>query len=465
QAVSGWTINLYDASGELIGTDVTDASGQYLFEGLRPGAYSVVEEMKSGWDSDYSNTIEFSLESGENEINNNFVNWRYASISGMKFNDLSANGVKDQGDPALAGWTIQLWDASGTVLLETAVTDASGQYLFDDLRPGEYTVREVLQDGWVQTAPDTLVEAGDGDGLDGDWRVVLSSGTDATDKDFGNWMPGVCGLTPGFWGQHLWAWDGVASTDGPVDRQGRSLASKLVEDGVLSYEDVLIPVDSDRNGVINGSDVKGVLVGDVNRNGYSDINETTIFFTLKDAQTLIKSSTNLVNADQRAKMARDAIASQLNLLNGATTAQCVNDMITGAALWMTGASPYHAFSGKKNAGVTGDLDLNNDGRVDLLYNGQGVFTGIAGAQVDASFPAWQQQKMYQGVMLSASQIHEVLDDFNNCYLCTGMDGMTGAGLVAALAGDGNDSNFNDDRVLAVGRLNNMQQFVGIANLV
>jgi hypothetical protein len=37
---------------------------------------------------------------------NNFGNWTTATKSGIKFHDLNANGVKDEGEPGLAGWTI-----------------------------------------------------------------------------------------------------------------------------------------------------------------------------------------------------------------------------------------------------------------------------------------------------------------------------------------------------------------------
>ena len=41
--------------------------------------------------------------------------------------------------------------------------------------------------------------------------------------------------------------------------------------------DVLLPVDSNRDGSITPSDVKGVLIGDINANGLTDVGETTLF--------------------------------------------------------------------------------------------------------------------------------------------------------------------------------------------
>ena len=59
----------------------------------------------------------------------------------------------------LAGWTINLKDASGTQI-RTATTDANGEYSFCGLVPGTYTVEEVLQAGWVQiSAPGPITLA------------------------------------------------------------------------------------------------------------------------------------------------------------------------------------------------------------------------------------------------------------------------------------------------------------------
>jgi len=78
------------------------------------------------------------------------------SISGAKFNDLDRDGVRDAGEPGLAGWTIFL-DANDNGLLDTGevatVTGSDGLFQFLDLAPGSYTVREVQQPGFIQTTP------------------------------------------------------------------------------------------------------------------------------------------------------------------------------------------------------------------------------------------------------------------------------------------------------------------------
>jgi subtilisin-like proprotein convertase family protein len=57
----------------------------------------------------------------------------------------------------------------------STVTDSQGRYLFENLAPGQYFVREVVQPDWLQTAP-----------ADGKHDVTLQAGQEALDLDFGN---------------------------------------------------------------------------------------------------------------------------------------------------------------------------------------------------------------------------------------------------------------------------------------
>jgi hypothetical protein len=53
------------------------------------------------------------------------------SISGVKFNVIIANGVRDEGEPGIEGWTIILDnDADPTRYIASYATDASGGYTF-----------------------------------------------------------------------------------------------------------------------------------------------------------------------------------------------------------------------------------------------------------------------------------------------------------------------------------------------
>jgi hypothetical protein len=78
-----------------------------------------------------------------------------ASISGRVYNDLNGDGVRQLGEPGLAGFTVELRDDSGE-LLGTAVTDVNGRYVFNGFDgltgTGNRTVDIILLPGWTQNA-------------------------------------------------------------------------------------------------------------------------------------------------------------------------------------------------------------------------------------------------------------------------------------------------------------------------
>ncbi|OYV11436.1 MAG: Cna B domain-containing protein, partial [Methanosaeta sp. ASM2] len=175
EALSGWTIKLTLPDGSELSA-LTGADGAYRFQQLKAGSYKVGPEIPSGWSVEpASGSYDVDLQ-GADVSDRNFVGKLSAfSISGMKYNDLDGNGVKD-GEPGMEGWTIKL---SGTTLDNQAVekevaTAADGSYKFESLSPGTYAVSEVEQFGWKKTAP-----------AEGTYTVSLSD-ADVSDKDFGN---------------------------------------------------------------------------------------------------------------------------------------------------------------------------------------------------------------------------------------------------------------------------------------
>jgi len=110
----------------------------------------------------------------------NQANFPTTTISGFKYKDVNNDGDFNAGDLPGAGFTFQL--KSGPTVLQTAVSNANGNYTFAaGVAPGTYTIHEVQETGWRQTEPN--------DGLPGvDDRtvtVVLGQAT-ATVGDFGN---------------------------------------------------------------------------------------------------------------------------------------------------------------------------------------------------------------------------------------------------------------------------------------
>ncbi|MBI5404815.1 MAG: DUF11 domain-containing protein, partial [Candidatus Kerfeldbacteria bacterium] len=174
--LADWTIcmNEHGATDQPV-CDTTDVNGAYSFGPLIPGNYHVWEIQQNGWmqTAPQGNLHDVTVGPNETAVNMDFGNFQLGKISGYKFNDLDGNGTWDQGEPGLAGWTIQLSGAAAAA----DVTDANGYYEFTGLLYGTYSVQEVQQNGWLQTSTNP-------DDID------VISGTDSQDNNFGNFALG-----------------------------------------------------------------------------------------------------------------------------------------------------------------------------------------------------------------------------------------------------------------------------------
>lgn len=110
-------------------------------------------------------------------------------ISGVKFNDLNANGLRDIGELGLDNWTIKAQPDSSTPNPNPifVTTNTAGEYSFTSLPDGHYFVSEVPQSGWYQSAPPG-----------GGYNVQITSGVGAADLDFGNTQSALPGSIYGY---------------------------------------------------------------------------------------------------------------------------------------------------------------------------------------------------------------------------------------------------------------------------
>ena len=179
-------------------TTVTDTQGRYKFDDLDIGTYRVVETQPTGYQSVGSTPgkvngqtrgvvtnadilSQINLLGGENSVRNDFAEFLPVSIAG-KVHVNNTGDCENPENPPLAGVTIHLLDAGGTVIA-TAITGADGKYKFTNLRPGTYSVREEQPLGYFSGA--TFVgSAGGTKGSDIVSNIVLTSGTNAVNYDF-----------------------------------------------------------------------------------------------------------------------------------------------------------------------------------------------------------------------------------------------------------------------------------------
>jgi len=155
-------IQLIHPSGA-IETKLTDANGRYSFEPLGAGTYTVKEAPAPGWTQTWPTTNGYTLTIGNEGIYaekdfGNYTSVPNAQVTGLKFNDLNANGERDAGEPGIAGWqfeatsvaTDDVFSAMEPGITTTATTAADGTFVFE-LPPGRYGIREVAQDDWIKT--------------------------------------------------------------------------------------------------------------------------------------------------------------------------------------------------------------------------------------------------------------------------------------------------------------------------
>jgi protocatechuate 3,4-dioxygenase beta subunit len=201
--IGGVTVTLLDASGNSTGlTTVTDSDGYYSFTDLRPGTYGVAETQPSGYldGLDAAGTHggtahnpgdlidQITLAGGDNAKNYDFGEIRPASIEGTVFVDANNNETYDSGEKLLAGVTMYLTDSEGNQVA-TALTDANGHYIFQNLMPGTYSVEEIQPSGYLEGGNRVGSVGGTLNGPDHTIDVSLGPDVHGVNYDFWEIMP------------------------------------------------------------------------------------------------------------------------------------------------------------------------------------------------------------------------------------------------------------------------------------
>lgn len=186
---AGRTIALLDGNGNPIldkdghpVTTTTDENGNYQFTGLAPGNYKVsIVDPTTGDLAGLTNTqayngrnaTEASVTIGDSSVQGvDFGFVKPATIGDRVWNDQDRNGV-DNGEPGVPGVTVILKDASGNEVARTK-TNANGNYRFEGVLPGTYSVSIEVPAGYeaVTTSKDVTVAEGEVN-LDMDFPLTL----------------------------------------------------------------------------------------------------------------------------------------------------------------------------------------------------------------------------------------------------------------------------------------------------
>ncbi len=145
-----------------IDTTTTDEDGSYAFTSVLLGDYTVEETDLPDYTSETSNVRPVSLTTPNQEETVNFADYGPSRITGIVFNDVDGDGTKDSEERGIPGVPIDLL-FEGTVEM-TRTTDSQGVYFFlwEDLDPGPYTVRERNLEGYVSITDDEVEVSNEG---------------------------------------------------------------------------------------------------------------------------------------------------------------------------------------------------------------------------------------------------------------------------------------------------------------
>ena len=152
----GVTVNLVDASGNVVATTTTDADGNYSFSKLPADDYTVkvvkdgaIKDMDQTEDPDGTkDNASGKISIGADNPTQTGVNFGYNpnnTIKGSVYRDDNRSSSRDGSEEGYQGQTVQLLDQDGNVVA-TTMTAADGSYSFEHLPDGTYSVK-VVKDG------------------------------------------------------------------------------------------------------------------------------------------------------------------------------------------------------------------------------------------------------------------------------------------------------------------------------
>jgi hypothetical protein len=178
-----------DDSGQIVLADTTDDAGGYALSNLRPGTYQITFTASGGYRlNGAANTITVSgaLASGDIVVIDRpaYGDEQTGGIGGSVWEDIDANGVKDEGESFLSGVLVELLDSDGDPVLDEfsdpmqVTTAGDGLYSFGDLEAGLYVVRFTAPNGYVMVSSHDQVTT----------RTIITPGTE-TSADEGAYQP------------------------------------------------------------------------------------------------------------------------------------------------------------------------------------------------------------------------------------------------------------------------------------
>ncbi|WP_214520231.1 SdrD B-like domain-containing protein [Staphylococcus pseudintermedius] len=186
-------VTLKDADGNVVDTRTTDANGNYLFENVKEGDYTIEFETPEGYtptvtgqgtaDNDSNGTsTKVTVKDGDDlTIDSGFTQVTPEppthNVGDKVWDDLNKDGIQDDNEPGISNVKVTLKDADGNVV-DTRTTDANGNYLFENVKEGDYTIEFETPEGYTPTVTGQGTADNDSNGTS--TKVTVKDGDDLT---------------------------------------------------------------------------------------------------------------------------------------------------------------------------------------------------------------------------------------------------------------------------------------------
>ena len=157
-------VTFYDGTTAIDTETLAGGSASFKTSALAVGDHSITAVRGGGTDFAASTST---------AITQTVTSLPTATLDGEVFDDVNDSGSFNTNDPGLSGWTVNLLDSSNQVV-QTASTNTNGDFSFSGVGPGSYTISDVLQTGYVQTAP-----------ASGSLSIIASGGAKFSGENFG----------------------------------------------------------------------------------------------------------------------------------------------------------------------------------------------------------------------------------------------------------------------------------------
>lgn len=177
----GIIVSLLNDTGVLVESQPTNASGEYLFDMLQEGFYTVSVDLESdeistisnvGMDDEIDSDFLFNDPSAETEMlflanfeaieNLDLGIVERVKVGNFVWEDLNNNGTQEATEPGIPNISITISDSFGSTN-ESVITDEDGFYQFTDIPPGNYQVCLTIPDGYYIGKKDAGIDQLDSD--------------------------------------------------------------------------------------------------------------------------------------------------------------------------------------------------------------------------------------------------------------------------------------------------------------